>query len=295
MKIYDACIYYDEDILLDLRFNILDRYIDKFIVVESLFTHSGEKKRQNFKIENFSKFKHKIEYILLKENPKNIYEIKEDDKKKLSKTIDNANAREIYQRNAILKGLNQIHENDWVIISDVDEIPNLENLNLNIVDNKIILFNQIFCCYKFNLFSKTINWYGSRMIKKKHLKSPQWLRDIKSKRYSIFRADILFSNKKYRDIFFVDNGGWHFSYLKDAKGVEDKLKSIRHHVDYELNPISTEKLENMIKDKKLVYNYNLDQRAENKFSDNEILEKLDFNKLPKFLIENKNKYSKWLN
>ncbi len=295
MKIYDACIYYDEDILLDLRFNILDSYIDKFIVVESLFTHSGEKKRQNFKIENFSKFKHKIEYILLKENPKNIYEIKEDDKKKLSKTIDNANAREIYQRNAILKGLNQIHENDWVIISDVDEIPNLENLNLNIVDNKIILFNQIFCCYKFNLFSKTINWYGSRMIKKKHLKSPQWLRDIKSKRYSILRADILFSNKKYRDIFFVDNGGWHFSYLKDAKGVKDKLKSIRHHVDYELNPVSTEKLDNMIKDKKLVYNYNLDQRADNKFSDNEILENLDFNKLPKFLIENKNKYLKWLN
>ena len=295
MKIYDACIYYDEDILLDLRFNILDSYIDKFIVVESLFTHSGEKKRQNFKIENFSKFKHKIEYILLKENPKNIYEIKEDDKNKLSKTIDNANAREIYQRNAIEKGLNQIHENDWVIIYDVDEIPNLENLNLDKVNNKIILFNQIFCCYKFNLFSKTINWYGSRMIKKKHLKSPQWLRDIKSKRYSIFRADILFSNKKYRDIFFVDNGGWHFSYLKDAKGVEDKLKSIRHHVDFELNPVSTEKLENMIKDKKLVYNYNLDQRAENKFSDNEILENLDFNKLPKFLIENQKKYSKWLN
>ncbi len=295
MKIYDACIYYDEDILLDLRFNILDRYIDKFIVVESLFTHSGEKKRQNFKIENFSKFKHKIEYILLKENPKNIYEIKENDRKKLNKTIDNANAREIYQRNAIEKGLNQIHENDWVIISDVDEIPNLENLNLDKVNNKIILFNQIFCCYKFNLFSKTINWYGSRMIKKKHLKSPQWLRDIKSKRYSIFRADILFSNKKYRDIFFVDNGGWHFSYLKDAKGVEDKLKSIRHHVDFELNPVSTEKLENMIKDKKLVYNYNLDQRAENKFSDNEILENLDFNKLPKFLIENQKKYSKWLN
>ena len=295
MKIYDTCIYYDEDILLDLRFNILDRYIDKFIVVESLFTHSGEKKKQNFEIKNFSKFKHKIEYILLKENPKNIYEIKEDDKKKLSKTIDNANSREIYQRNAIEKGLNQIHENDWIIISDVDEIPNLENLNLNKVNNKIILFNQIFCCYKFNLFSKTINWYGSRMIKKKHLKSPQWLRDIKSKKYSIFRADILFSNKKYRDIFFVDNGGWHFSYLKDAKGVEDKLKSIRHHVDFELNPVSTEKLENMIKDKKLVYNYNLDQRAENKFSDNEILENLDFNKLPKFLIENKNKYLKWLN
>ena len=76
--------------------------------------------------------------------------------------------------------------------------------------------------------------------------------------------------------------------------VKDKLKSIRHHVDYELNPLSTEKLETMIKDKKLVYNYNVDQRAENKFSENEILENLDFNRLPRYLIENKNKYLKWL-
>ena len=103
------------------------------------------------------------------------------------------------------------------------------------------------------------------MIKKKDLKNPQWLRDIKSKKYSIFRLDILFSNKKYRDILFVNDGGWHFSYLKDAKGVEDKLKSIRHHVDYELNPVGIKKLETMIKDKKLVYNYKLDQRAEDAY------------------------------
>ena len=167
MKIYDACIYFDEDILLDLRFNILDRYVDKFVVVESLFTHSGEKKKQNFKVKNFSKFKNKIEYILLKENPKDIFETKKDDKKQLSKTIDNANLREIYQRNAIERGLKGISDNDWLIISDVDEIPNLENLKLQDIKNKIILFNQIFCCYKFNLFSKTINWHGSRMTKKK--------------------------------------------------------------------------------------------------------------------------------
>ena len=131
--------------------------------------------------------------------------------------------------------------------------------------------------------------------KKKDLKNPQWLRDIKSKKYSIFRLDILFSNKKYRDILFVNNGGWHFSYLKDAKGVENKLKSIRHHVDYELNPVGIEKLETMIKDKKLVYNYKLDQRSEDKFSDNEVLEDLNLDKLPKYIIENKNKYEKWLN
>ena len=99
------------------------------------------------------------------------------------------------------RGLKEINDNDWLIVSDVDEIPNLENLNLNKIQNKIILFNQLFCCYKLNLFTKTINWYGSRMIKK-DLKNPKWLRDIKSKKYSIFRLDILFSNKKYRDILF---------------------------------------------------------------------------------------------
>ena len=295
MKIYDACIYFDEDILLDLRFNILDRYVDKFVVVESLFTHSGEKKKQNFKIENFSKFKNKIEYILLKDNPKDIFETKKNDKEQLSKTIDNANLREIYQRNAIERGLKNISDDDWLIISDVDEIPNLEGLKLKDIKNKVVLFNQIFCCYKFNLFSKTINWYGSRMTKKKDLKNPQWLRDIKSKKYSIFRLDTFFSDKKCRDIFFVNNGGWHFSYLKNAEGIEEKLKSIRHHVDYDLNPVGVDKLESMIKDKKLVYNYKLDQRAENKFLDNEVLEDLDFSKLPKYLIENKNKYSEWLN
>ena len=62
-------------------------------------------------------------------------------------------------------------------------------------------------------------------IKKGNLKNPQWLRDVKSKKYSIFRIDTLFSNKKYRNIKFINNGGWHFSYLKDAKGVEEKLKS----------------------------------------------------------------------
>ena len=50
MKIYDACIYYDEDLLLDLRFNILDKYVEKFIVVESLFKHSGENKILRLKI-----------------------------------------------------------------------------------------------------------------------------------------------------------------------------------------------------------------------------------------------------
>ena len=133
------------------------------------------------------------------------------------------------------------------------------------------------------------------MAKKKNLRNPQWLRDIKSKKYSVFRLDTLFSDKKFRDILFVNNGGWHFSYLKNAEGIEEKLKSIRHHVDYELNPVGVEKLESMIKEKKLVYNYNVDQRAKNKFLNNEVLDSLDFNRLPEYLIKNKSKYSKWIN
>ena len=70
MKIYDCFMYYDEDELLDLRLNILDEYVDKFIITESKFTHSGKVKNKNFRIENFNKFQKKIEYFYIENEPK---------------------------------------------------------------------------------------------------------------------------------------------------------------------------------------------------------------------------------
>ena len=209
--------------------------------------------------------------------------------KKKSKIIDNANLREFYQRNAITKGLVDASNEDLIIISDVDEIPNLQNSNFKDFKNKMVFFNQIFCCYKFNLYARSMQWYGSRMIKKKNLLNPQWLRDIKDRNYPFWRLDTFFSKKKYRNIVLIQDGGWHFSYLKNAKGVEKKLKSIRHHIEYDQNPLGIEKIENMIKERKLIYNYKADQKTKNKFLDNETLKILNPEQLPKYILLNKDK------
>ena len=292
MKIYDCFIFFDEELVLDVRLNCLNKFVDKFVIVESVYSHRGEKRKPTFDIKKFSKFKDKIVYILLEDLPNNILKIKINDKKANDKIIINGNIREFYQRNAILKGLKDAEPDDLIIISDVDEIPSLEKFNFDIVNNDIIFFNQIFCCYEFNLFS-SLKWHGSRMIKRKNLKSPQWLRDIKGKNYPIWRLDVLFSKKKYSNIKFIENGGWHFSYLKEPIGVENKLKSIRHHIEYDVNPLGVKKIEQMIKEKKLIYDYKSDQRTKNKFENNETLRVLDKKNLPKYVQENERNLKKW--
>ena len=105
--------------------------------------------------------------------------------------------------------------------------------------------------------------------------------------------DVLFSKKKYSNIKFIENGGWHFSYLKEPIGVENKLKSIRHHIEYDVNPLGVKKIEQMIKEKKLIYDYKSDQRTKNKFENNETLRVLDKKNLPKYVQENERNLKKW--
>ena len=293
MKIYDCFIYFDEDLILDVRLNILNKFVDKFVIVESKFTHSGELRKPNFNIEKYKKFEKKIQYILLEKNPDELFNIDKNDSKINEKKIINANLREFFQRNAIVQGLSEARENDIIFISDVDEIPNLESIDFNKITDNPYMFKQIFCCYKFNLFSK-MRWCGTRMIKKKKLLSPQWLRDIKDRNYSKWRFDTFFSKKKYNNIKFIEDGGWHFSYLKDPINVEKKLKSIRHHIEYDLNPLGVSKIDEMIKNKKLIYNYNTDQRTKNKFENNETLQVLETEKLPKYIQNNLSLFNKWL-
>ena len=293
MKIYDCFIYFDEDLLLDIRLNILDKFVDKFVIVESRYSHRGELRRPSFNINKYKKFKNKIEYILLDKNPENLFKIKSNDERINEKTIINGNLREFFQRNSILLGLKDAKEDDLILISDVDEIPNFENIELKKLGDYPVFFNQIFCCFKLNLFSN-MKWCGTRMIKKKNLISPQWLRDIKDRNYSKWRLDTYFSKKKYNNIKFINDGGWHFSYLKNPSGVEKKLKSIRHHIEYDHNPLGVKKIEEMIKNKKLIYNYKADQRSVNKFDNNETLKILEPSKLPIYIQNNLNLFNEWL-
>ena len=153
MKIFDCFLFFDENIQLDIRLNTLDHYIYKFVIVESTYSHSGENRKPLFNIENYNKFIDKIIYILLDEEPKNLLRIKSDkDPKEDYKKILNANSREVYQRNAITQGLNEASKEDFIIISDVDEIPDLKNINFLNIKKKFVFFEQIFFCYKLNHF-----------------------------------------------------------------------------------------------------------------------------------------------
>ena len=129
MKIIDSFMFFDENMMLDLRLNILDKYISKFIICESTYNHNGEKKKLNFNINNFSKFKEKIEYLVLDKEPDDLRTININDSEEVreSKILDNALKRENFQRNYAYKNLIKLDDNDLILINDLDEIPNLEN------------------------------------------------------------------------------------------------------------------------------------------------------------------------
>lgn len=288
-------MFFDEEMLLDLRLNILDKFVDQFVIVESSYTHSGKEKKLIFDINKYYKFKEKINYIILKDPPEGIEEINNDDNEgEISrKEILNALKRENLQRDTIFNGLKDADKNDWIIISDLDEIPDLTNINFNNIKNKIIFFKQKVFYYKLNLELKTLRWIGTKACKKKHLKSPQWLRNIKDKIYPKWRIDILFSEKKYNDIFFVENGGWHFTFVKKPEDIEKKLKSYLHHREYDIDPVGVDKIRNLINSKSVIYDHRVDQ-TQYKFGGGQKLEKIDLEFLPRYISSNKEKYLDWL-
>ena len=295
MKIYDCLIYFNEDLLLDIRFNYLDKFVDKFVIVESTFTHSGKKRKLLFDINKFSSFKKKIIYIALDQEPENIFTVKDDDTphEVNSKLILNGAHRLYFQRNYITKGIEEANPEDMIIVSDADEIPNLDNINFHKIKNKLIFFKQFYYYYKLNLKADSFIWYGSKACKKKHLVSPQWLRNIKDKHYPIWRLDILFHKQKFRDIFRVANGGWHFSKLNTPEEIVNIMKSYAHFREFDLNPLSADEIRNIIKNKKAVYNLNVD-KTKNKFDLSQNLSVASIKELPKYISENKEKYKDWI-
>jgi len=288
-------MYFDEEVVLDVRLNTLDKYVDYFVIVESSFTHKGDNRNLMFNHNKFEKFKNKIIYLVYDKQPKGIETVNENDSEdeKSRKYILNAARRENGQRNFIQNGLNKAEDNDIILISDVDEIPNLSEVNFNSISEKIIMFHQDMFYYKFDLKIPNLLWTGTRGCRKKYLLSPQWLRNVKDRKYFPFRIDILFSEKKYSSIKFINNGGWHFSYIKTAEEIEHKLKSYLHHREFDEQSLSVEEIQNIIENKKAIYDLNVDKRV-NKIGDGSKLVKIKFEKLPIYIQQNKHNYMKWL-
>jgi len=294
MKIFDCFMFFNEEMLLDVRLNELNKFVDKFVITESTYTHSGKPKKLLFDINKYSKFKDKIKYIIVDQQPEGIADILDNERgdKTNSKYIQNAIIRENFQRNCLISGLTEAEKNDFILISDLDEIPNLKKINFNEIKNKLVFFKQKNFYYKFNLYIDNFEWYGSKGCKFKNLESPQWLRNIKGKKYSFLRFDTLFSKNKYRNIKLIEDGGWHFSYLKDAKGIEEKLKSYLHHREYDMEPLGIERINQMIKSNMPVYNLKTD-KLKSKFTFSDQLKTAKIEDLPDYVQKNTEKYNQW--
>ena len=293
MKIIDCFMYFDEDMLLDIRLNTLNKFVSKFIICEAKYKHNGSEKKLNFDLNNFKKFKDKINYIVLEKQPKSLHAIKESDDKetKKNKIIDNGQIRETYQRNFSLNEIKKFPAEDLIMINDLDEIPDLSSFNYK---KRITIFKQKMFYYKFNLEYPNFVWMGSKICKIKHLRNPQWLRSIKSKRYPFWRLDTLFSKKKYTNLEFIESGGWHFTNIMTPEILDVKMRSFSHHLEYEESGYNTDKLKELIKNKKVLYNHAADKKDENKWQEGKILQSVDLKKLPNYIGENSTKFANWI-
>ena len=295
MKIFDCFMYFDEEQVLDLRLNVLYQNVDYFVIVESTYNHKGEKRNLLFNSKKFEKFSDKIIYLVYDKIPQLVEPIKETDneKEKDGKYIMNALYRENAQRDFILEGLKSAKKDDLILISDVDEIPKLSSVNLNQIKNEIILFKQDMFYYKYNLSLPNFKWTGTKAVKRKNLVSPQWLRNVKDRKYPFYRVDTFFSDKKYINIQIINDGGWHFSNIKSPEMIEHKLRSYLHHREFDQVSLSIKEINELVKKKQAIYDLRVDKRV-NKVGNGLILENFEMKKLPNHINNNIDKYKNWL-
>ena len=243
-------MYFDEDLLLDIRLNILNKYVKKFIITESTFLHSGKTKKLNFDINKFTKFKDKIIYIVVDKPPIGIEEINSSDSVfiKNKKILDNSLKRENNQRNRQIEGLEDADDSDLILSSDLDEIPNLKNFNFK---NKITLFNQKVFYYKFNLMQPNFSWIGTRACKKYFVRFTM-VKKFKGKIMPFLEIRYFFFKKKYMNVEIIQDGGWHFTSIKKPEQIHYKLSNFMHHLEFEESGLKVEDMVKMIKEKKFI-------------------------------------------
>ena len=267
--IYDCFSYLDEDLLLELRLNILNKSVDFFVIIEGNKTWQNNSKKLRFNIEKFSKFRDKIIYIPVTNLPDG----------------QNPYLRENFQRNCIINGIKNAKDNDFIIISDLDEIPNPKAIKKFDIKMRYAVFKQMHFYYKFNLQSKNNPyWYGSRICIKKYLLSPQWLRNLKFKKRPWWRLD----KKRLNNI--LEDGGWHFCNLKDSKKLLYKYQNLCETNDPVIfkEKINTKYLDIVEIENKISNKIDIIGR-------NDSFNRVDINEaFPDELQNNKKKYIEWI-
>lgn len=264
-KIFDCITFFQENMISNIRFEILNDSVDYFVVCESEYDHKGNKKDLNFKILN-KKFKDKIIY-LVQDKPFNLN--------------NSPWKNQGLQRDYILKKLDNAGQEDYIMFSDPDEIPNpqiLKNLNLKM---KYGIFLQNMYCYKFNLFNKYESpWEGTRVCKKKDLKSIDYMRQKVLKK-NLKKAFWKFYKEK--NIEIIENGGWHFNSIISPAEISKKLKTFAH----------TEFSKNQYSDINIIKK-NIEEHKD-LFGRNITYTKVNMdNSFPEYILKNKNNLKEWI-
>ncbi len=290
MKIIDTTTFFDEKLMMEIRFNILDSYVDKFVVCESKYSHSGLEKKINFNMNDYPKFKKKIIHLVIDKEPDNL--ISKKDQSVADKRL-NSIIRIKHQRNYIMEVLNQFSSEDFIIHSDNDEIPNLDDFDLLNSKKKFVIFKQKIFYYKLNLLLPSLDWYGSKACKLKDIKDIDNLRAIKNKKYPIYRFDTLFSELKHQSLEIVNEGGWHFSNLKNINDLEKKYLNDENHSEYEAQGFTIERIKNNIKNRVIDYNHEAKKDSNERFKQTKLdVAKTDI--LPKYIRDNLDRYREWI-
>ena len=292
MKIYDCTTFYSEHMMLDVRFHVLNDYVEKFIVTESLYSHSGQPKKLNFDINNYPKFKDKIIYLVIDQEPNDLIKI-ENTKEHQGLKRNNSLKRIELSYNYMMKATENLADNDLIILSDNDEIPNLNSKQFKQSNKNVFIFKQLFFYYKFNLLYDLMPWFGSKACKKKSLKSFSWLRNLKSKKYSFWRLDTYFNENKLTNLEIIKDGGWHFTNIKTPEELYIKMTNFGHHNEFELSGLTVEDLRKKIDEGVVFYNHFSDQTDQNKWNYDYKLKKINIDLLPKYLQDNSEKFKEW--
>ncbi|MBS0309334.1 MAG: beta-1,4-mannosyl-glycoprotein beta-1,4-N-acetylglucosaminyltransferase [Proteobacteria bacterium] len=226
-KIYDCFCYFDEDLILELRFETLWNVVDYFVISEAAYSHAGTARPLHFDIDRFAKYKDKIRYLPLHERPAG---------------ENNSWKNENFIRNNLARGLDDAGENDLILISDLDEIPNpariaaydprylrgdfeqryysyyFNNYRLGEVDEqgKLIPGSQLHQGSKITTFRHFRDFFGSNASSVRIYKSSGLLRSLRRSWFRRFQRQV------------IADGGWHFTWIYDMDGIIRKIENTAH-------------------------------------------------------------------
>jgi beta-1,4-mannosyl-glycoprotein beta-1,4-N-acetylglucosaminyltransferase len=273
-KIYDCFCYFNEDMILELRLETLWDVVDVFVIAEATYTQAGEPKPINFLPERFAKYMSKIRHLVVDHKPQGPNDFWKN---------------ENYQRNYLKNGLTDAQPDDWVLVSDLDEIPRPET---------IVTYNPKYLrgdfeqdCYGYFLNNLWLGeggsrfWPGSKVTTYRHFvgffksnatsvriyKSSGLLRSLNRKLFKLFRTQK------------IKNGGWHFTWMFKIEDIIKKIESMAHQ---EYNKPEFKNPEYILK---MIHNGRDFHKPKSRFQAQEINESF-----PRFLIDNQSRYQDWL-